>query len=78
VACYTVAASLADRRSTLSNRLLGDGLVPLYSALGHHEKAQRKLLFANECHRIFYRMGHLELLHSPRVTRQIQRWLGEQ
>ena len=77
VACYTVAASMGNRRSALSNRLLGDGLVPLHSALGHHEKAQRKLLFANESHRIFYRMGHMELLHSPRVIRQIRRWLGD-
>ena len=76
VACYTVAASLASRHSTLSNRLLGDGLVPLYSALGHHEKAERRLLFANESHRIFYQMGHMELLHSPRVFRQIQQWLS--
>jgi hypothetical protein len=76
VACYTVAASLASKSSTLSNRLLGDGLVPLHSALGHHEKAQRKLLFANESHRIFYQMSHMELLHSPRVIRQIQRWLS--
>jgi hypothetical protein len=77
VACYTVAATLANRRSTLANRLLGDGLVPLHSALGHHEKAQRKLLFANESHRVFYQMDHMELLHSPRVIRQIQQWLGE-
>lgn len=76
VACFTVAASLADRRSTLSNRLLGDGLVPLHSALGHHEKAQRKLLFTNESHRIMYQMNHMELLHSPKVIRQIQRWLS--
>jgi hypothetical protein len=77
VACYTVAATLANRRSTLANRLLGDGLVPLHSALGHHEKAQRKLLFANESHRVFYQMDHMELLHSPRVIRQIRQWLGE-
>ena len=76
VACYTVAASLADKLSTLSNRLLGDGLVPLHSALGHHKKAQRKLLFANESHRIFYQMDHMELLHSPKVIRQIKRWLS--
>ena len=76
VACYTVAASLADRSSTLSKRLLGDGLVPLHSALGHHEETQRKLLFAKESQRIFYKMNHLELLNSPRVTRQIHRWLS--
>jgi hypothetical protein len=76
VACYTVAASVADRRSTLANRLIGDGLVPLHSALGHHKNAQRKLLFTNESHRIIYRMNHMGLLSSRRVARQILRWLA--
>jgi hypothetical protein len=75
VACYTLAASVADSRSTLSSRLIGDGMVPLHSALGHHEKAQRKLLFANESHRIIYGLNHMELLNSPKVIRQVQRWL---
>jgi hypothetical protein len=75
VACYTLAATLADSRSTLSNRLIGDGLVPLHSALGHHEKAHRKLLFANESHRIICGLNHMELLNSPEVIRQVQRWL---
>ena len=71
VACYTVAAS----RSALANRLIGDGLVPLNSALGHHEDAQRKLHFSETSQWIAYRMNHLELLSSPDVSRQIVQWL---
>jgi len=71
VACYTVAATKAARRSALANRLIGDGLVPLHSALGHHDDAQRKLLFAEASQWIAYRMNHMDLLSSPEVTRQI-------
>ncbi len=75
VACYTVAATKAARRGALANRLIGDGLVPLHSALGHHDDAQRKLLFAEASQWIAYRMNHMELLSSPEVTRQIVQWL---
>jgi pimeloyl-ACP methyl ester carboxylesterase len=75
VACYTVAATKATRRSALANRLIGDGLVPLHSALGHHDDAQRKLLFSEESQWIAYRMNHMELLSSPEVTRQLVQWL---
>ena len=39
VACYTVAATPARQRSLLADRLVGDGLVPLHSALGQHDDA---------------------------------------
>ncbi|MCK5793039.1 MAG: hypothetical protein KAH34_19440, partial [Ketobacter sp.] len=70
VACYTVAATMAAERSILANRLIGDGLVPLHSALGQHDDARRNLMFAKESQWIGYRMNHRELLRSPEVTRQ--------
>jgi pimeloyl-ACP methyl ester carboxylesterase len=73
VACYTVAATRAAKRGALANRLIGDGLVPLNSALGQHDDARRNLMFASQ--RIDYRMNHTELLSSPEVTRQIVQWL---
>ena len=75
VNCYFVAATTAARRSVLADRLLGDGLVPLHSALGHHEDAQRKLLYPESSRWIAYRMNHMELLSSPRVCGQILQWL---
>ncbi len=75
VACYTVAATTAASRSTLANRLIGDGLVPLYSALGRHDDVQRNLAFAETSKWIAYRMNHMELLSSPKVTRQMVHWL---
>ncbi len=76
VACHTFAATTAAKRSTLTDRLTGDGLVPLRSALGEHDDPRRTLAFAKESQWIAYRMGHMELLSSPEVTRQLVRWLA--
>ncbi len=76
VACYTVAATTAAERGVLANRIIGDGLVPLQSALGHHDDPRRRLRFAASSQRIVYRTNHVELLSSPEVGRQMVRWLG--
>ena len=78
VACYTVAATRTAQRSAVSDRLLGDGLVPLHSALGYHDEARRKLAFGQAAQWIAYRTSHLELLSSPAVTRQMVQWLAPQ
>ena len=43
VECYALAATLAKRRNPVAERLIGDGLVPLDSALGRHADAARTL-----------------------------------
>ena len=75
VACYAVAGVLATQRSGLAQRLLGDGLVTLPSALGQHADARYALQFAKKSQRIFYRTSHMQLLDSPAVTRQLVGWL---
>jgi pimeloyl-ACP methyl ester carboxylesterase len=77
VACYTVAATTAAKRSGLVDRLLGDGLVPLHSALGQHHDPQRTLRFAKSSQLIVYRMNHMALLNSPAVTQQLLLWLKD-
>jgi hypothetical protein len=76
VACFTVAATLVAKRSALADRLLGDGLVPLPSALGQHTDAQRQLHFVPDYQRIAYRTSHMQLLSSPEVTQQLLKWLA--
>lgn len=78
VACYTVAATTAAKRSALADRLIGDGLVPLHSALGQHDDPQRSLIFAKPSQWIAYRMNHMEMLTSPAVTQQLLNWLTPQ
>ena len=75
VACFTLAATMAAKRSPLEDRVIGDGLVPLPSALGQHTDARHQLGFSKSAQGIVYRTNHMELLHSPEVTRQLLTWL---
>ena len=75
IACFTVAATLAGQRSPVEQRLIGDGLVPLASALGQHAQAHRSLEFDKASQRIVYRTGHMALLNSPQVAQQLLTWL---
>jgi hypothetical protein len=77
VACYAVAATLGEKRSALAERLTGDGLVPLRSALGVHDEDERCLHFVPENIFIAYQLNHMQLLHDPAVTDKIVSWLGE-
>lgn len=75
VACFAIAATTAAKRSLLADRLIGDGLVPLHSALGHHREAKRRLDFPKSSQWIAYRTSHMALLSHPDVAAQMRRWL---
>lgn len=75
VNCYCVAATLASRRNALADHLVGDGLVPLRSALGQHKDTRRSLDFAENSQFIVYNTNHMDLLNSPEVANQIVDWL---
>jgi len=76
VACYAIAATMGARRSLLAERLVGDGLVPLNSALGRHADRGRSLEFPKPHQWVGYQMGHLELLHRPEVYAQLRAWFA--
>jgi pimeloyl-ACP methyl ester carboxylesterase len=76
VACYTVAATIATKSSVLADRLVGDGLVSLPSAMGQHTDAARSLQFAKASQHIAYRTNHMQLLSRPDVTKQLLKWLS--
>ena len=76
VACFTVAATLAAKRSLLADKLIGDGLVPLNSALGVHSDPTRSLVFAKSSQLIVYRTSHMALLGSTEVSEQLLTWLN--
>ena len=77
VKCYAAAAVRSAKRSTLSERLVGDGLVPLDSALGQHRDTARKLAIPKNHQWVGYRMGHGDLLSRPDVYAQIRSWLQQ-
>jgi pimeloyl-ACP methyl ester carboxylesterase len=75
VECYALAATLGKRRGRVAERLVGDGLVPLDSALGRHKDATRTLALPEDRQWVGYEMGHLELLGRPEVYAQLRKWL---
>ncbi len=77
VKCYAIAASIASRRGKLSERLLGDGLVSIASALGEDPHGRRNLALPKRRQWIGYGMNHLDLLDRSEVYAQICRWFSE-
>ena len=77
VKCYAVGAVMNKELDNLGATVLGDGMVPLNSALGKHDDPQRCLDIPETNQAIFYGLNHLDLLSHPDVFAQLQRWLVE-
>jgi pimeloyl-ACP methyl ester carboxylesterase len=75
VDCYALVATLGTRRGPVADRVIGDGLVPLDSALGQHRDPLRTLAIPKQRQWIGYEMGHLELLSRPEIYAQLRGWL---
>ena len=73
--CFAAAGTLA-REGALKDKLLGDGLVPVASALGKHRLAKRTLKFEPTRQRVFEQTGHMQLLSSHAVFEQLRDWLS--
>lgn len=67
VECYAVAATTGQNARGLPARLLGDGLVPLDSALGLELPPARRAVFTG--------IGHLQLQTDAKVLEQLIAWL---
>ncbi|MEO7199757.1 MAG: hypothetical protein ABIY56_06020 [Dokdonella sp.] len=67
----SIAASLSRTPNGLRGKLLGDGLVPVASALGQHADVTRSLRIAKSRQWVGYDMGHLDLLGHEQVYAQI-------
>jgi hypothetical protein len=76
-ACYAVAAHLGRHSDELKEQLLGDGLVPIASALGHHADPRFVLDFPAGHTWIAHETGHLDLLSKPAVYRRVREWLAQ-
>jgi pimeloyl-ACP methyl ester carboxylesterase len=74
VDCYAIAATLAKKRSRVGDVLIGDGLVPVNSALGKCKDPARTLLIPESRQWIGYETGHMALLGSPEVYKQLHDW----
>lgn len=76
VQCYAIAASTSERPSSLRSVVLGDGLVPVGSALGRHSDPRLALRFVKSRQWVGYGMRHFDLLSHPRVYKQIRKWVA--
>ena len=77
VKCYAAAAVRAAESGALAERLVGDGLVPLDSALGRHRDATRELAIPKNRQWIGYGIRHMELLNHPEVYAEVRSWLQQ-
>ncbi|MFN0184839.1 MAG: esterase/lipase family protein [Aquabacterium sp.] len=73
--CYAVAASTGAQVHGLKGRLLGDGLVPVDSALGRHRDPARTLHFQADRQLQLRGVNHMQLLSSPDAFAALLRWL---
>jgi pimeloyl-ACP methyl ester carboxylesterase len=76
VACYAIAGTVASSAGAPKDRLLGDGLVPVASALGRHRDRARALEFPADQQWVACEAGHLDLLSRYDVYEQVAGWLS--
>jgi hypothetical protein len=76
VACFAIAAHLG-KANERRNHPLGDGLVPVASALGHHTDPHLSLAIPQAHQWIAHETGHLDLLARADVYRHLREWLAQ-
>jgi pimeloyl-ACP methyl ester carboxylesterase len=76
VDCFIVAATKATKVGGLHSRVVGDGLVPLASALGEHREPQHTLKVPKHHTRIVTAADHWDLLSREDVYAQLRAWLA--
>jgi pimeloyl-ACP methyl ester carboxylesterase len=74
VACHAIAATTSETRGAVADKL-GDGLVPVASALGRHPKPDRSLAFEPARQWVAHGVGHLELLGNDAVYARMRDWM---
>ena len=73
VVCFAIAATLSKDGAPSP---LGDGLVPVDSALGNHERPELTLAFEPSRQVVLPGLTHQDLLSDPRVSAQLATWLA--
>lgn len=73
---YALAATRTEQAGILANKLVGDGLVPIESALGQHADADLCLAIGEDNKAVLYGMNHFDLLSRPEVFVQLRSWLA--
>jgi len=77
IEAYAIGAVAGATDESLQARLVGDGLVPLDSALGRHPDPRYALPIPAEHQWVALETNHLELQTSPEVYKRVKGWLSE-
>ncbi len=77
VKCYAVAGSTGRRLGDIRDRLLGDGVIPLDTALGLHPEPARTLRFPKSHTWVGFGIHHLDLLSRVEVYEKLRDWLSD-
>ena len=75
VESFALAGVLGQETADLAAKHLGDGLVPIESALGKNADPARSLAFPKPHQHIIQGVSHLALLDHPEVYPQLRQWL---
>jgi pimeloyl-ACP methyl ester carboxylesterase len=74
--CYSIAAVNGKASESISSNVIGDKLVTINSALGHHNDPSKKLNFNDEYTHVVYECSHLDLLNNSSVYAKLKKWLA--
>lgn len=77
VECYVVAASKQVAPPKKSERVFGDGLVAVKSALGQHQQAGLSLKIAEKNQLLVYGVDHFQLLCDEKIYTKLRIWMIE-
>jgi len=75
VVCCAIASCLGHKLDDDKNLKLGDGLVPVSSALGESTQGQQALNYQEENKWVGVGINHLDLLMHPQVTGKLEQWV---
>jgi hypothetical protein len=76
VRCAAIAATLGERPGALASSFIGDGIVPLASALGRHADPRRALAFPAPHVFVANGASHLDLLSRREVYGKVRAFLA--
>ncbi len=75
IKCFSIAAVNGKKNDFVKNKILGDTLVSVKSALGQHKNPDKVLKFKKENMFIAYENNHLDLLNNLKILDKLNAWL---
>jgi pimeloyl-ACP methyl ester carboxylesterase len=75
VQCYAIASTTGNLSNSINKDIVGDGLVPVDSAMGKHHDKKFTLLFPPSHQWLGRNINHMQLLNHPEVYQVLRTWL---